>query len=331
MLLRLMKIILKTWHKYLQIKKIKSKQMRSILVSIITLNLLCSLNANNMVLIITHAYNRPEFIDLQYRCFKSFLKDDYEFVVFNDAPPGQKHDEIVAVCKKWNIRCIPIPQEIHDHPQEEEFWKNQEGSEGTKRHVDGIQYSLDILGYDHDGIVAFFDSDLFLLKPFSISKIIEHHDIVAVMRGKFGGGDEIMHLWPGCTFLAMNRLPNKRTLDFKCGRINGHLVDTGGYTYHYLQNNKTVRLLSIGKFEMKEFYEYRYLPRKKRIKKYKSLDFGEQEISWLLKYPLVDVEFYHSNHFMHHGLSRFPNLNIKKTQAILEYFKSVLNDHETSK
>ena len=37
------------------------------------------------VLIITHAYNRPEFIPLQDITFKKFLKDDYEFVVFNDA------------------------------------------------------------------------------------------------------------------------------------------------------------------------------------------------------------------------------------------------------
>lgn len=37
------------------------------------------------VLIITTVYNRPDFIELQAKTFEKFLKDDYRFVVFNDA------------------------------------------------------------------------------------------------------------------------------------------------------------------------------------------------------------------------------------------------------
>ena len=44
-----------------------------------------SLNVNAKVLLITHAYNQPEFIKWQDAALKKFLKDEYEYVVFNDA------------------------------------------------------------------------------------------------------------------------------------------------------------------------------------------------------------------------------------------------------
>jgi len=42
-------------------------------------------NPKDKVLVLTCAFNRPDFIELQYKTFKAFLNDDYEFVVFNDA------------------------------------------------------------------------------------------------------------------------------------------------------------------------------------------------------------------------------------------------------
>ncbi len=38
------------------------------------------------VLIMTYVHSRPDFIELHDKTFKAFLKDDYEYVVFNDAP-----------------------------------------------------------------------------------------------------------------------------------------------------------------------------------------------------------------------------------------------------
>ena len=38
------------------------------------------------ILICTFAYNRPDFIEIQYLTFKKFLMDDFKLVVFNDFP-----------------------------------------------------------------------------------------------------------------------------------------------------------------------------------------------------------------------------------------------------
>jgi hypothetical protein len=244
------------------------------------------------VLIITHAYNRPEFIDYQVKCFQKFLQDDYEFVVFNDAPPGMTHDAIVEACSKHTIRCLPIPQEIHHHPQESEWWQNNTAAEGTKRHVDGIQYSLDLMGYEHDGIVAFFDSDLFLIKPFSIEKALAKHDIVSMMRFPMIGTNDVLHLWPGLCFLAMHRLPEKHTLDFKCGALNNRILDTGGYTYFYLRDHPEVSLLSLGIFPIGDV--------------------------------AVNIELYHEDHFVHYGEGR--NQNEAKSRALLALINQALED-----
>ena len=106
------------------------------------------------VLIITHAYNRPDFIEIQAKTFKKFLLDDYEFVVFNDSPNPIMHEAIRATCKKWGVMCVPIPQDIHTMP----YLPREEGDDLTRpniRHVNCIQYSLDTLGFNHEGIVGY--------------------------------------------------------------------------------------------------------------------------------------------------------------------------------
>lgn len=72
--------------------------------------------AHANVLVITHSYNRPDFIEIQHRTFQKFLRDDFQFVVFNDAASEEMKSKIEDVCARLGIRCICIPQEIHAAP-----------------------------------------------------------------------------------------------------------------------------------------------------------------------------------------------------------------------
>ena len=54
--------------------------------------------ASKNVLIMTYSYNRPDFIEIQNKTFKKFLKDDYTFVVFNDAPQEEVANQIIETC-----------------------------------------------------------------------------------------------------------------------------------------------------------------------------------------------------------------------------------------
>ena len=83
---------------------------------IFLLTLLLSCTITPKVLIFTYAHNRPDFIEIQHKTFEKFLQDDYEFVVWNDANNNNMSKNIENMSKKYNIRCIRIPQEIHDRP-----------------------------------------------------------------------------------------------------------------------------------------------------------------------------------------------------------------------
>lgn len=296
------------------------------LLQIFLLTITFAYTANQKVLFITHAYNQPAFLEYQCRCFQKFVEDDFIFVVFNDARPGPNHDAIVAVCDKWNVPCIPIPQELHDHPQEEPFWQNDPGAEGTRRHCDGIQFSLDVIGYDFDGIVIIIDSDCFPIKPININQLFDDgSDLVAIVRGPFSGGRAVEYLWPGLAMMAMNRLADHKTIDFKCGNINGHLVDSGGYTHYYLKNHPEVKLKRLGYFPEGNLYnQCRHFSNQQKEKIYRRLNFNQSEIDWVLKYPEYDIEFYHYNHFVHFNAGRFSQES--KAAVLSELMEGVLRN-----
>ena len=54
--------------------------------------------AHAKVLVITHSYNRPDFIEIQHKTLKKSLKDEYEFVVFNDAKYANTRVAIEKTC-----------------------------------------------------------------------------------------------------------------------------------------------------------------------------------------------------------------------------------------
>ncbi len=84
------------------------------------------------VLIMTHVYNRIDFIELQVKTFAAFLKDDYEYVVFNDAPDNNMKAKIEQTCQAQGIRCFRVP----DHKPNRQT--------PSYRHMDGIKYSFDL-------------------------------------------------------------------------------------------------------------------------------------------------------------------------------------------
>lgn len=183
--------------------------------------------SDNPLLIITHSYNEPEFIGLQEKTFKKFLKDPYEFVVFNDAKNEDMANKILQTCLKLNIRCIRFPQHLHT------------AQTPADRHGDIIQFSLEQIGFDHPGIVLMIDSDMFLIKDFCAKEFLQGYQISGCHQAR----GHVYYIWPGLVFMDMPNLPNKKTLNFRPGRrIEGQAVDTGGHTYLYLKNNPSVKI-----------------------------------------------------------------------------------------
>jgi hypothetical protein len=287
------------------------------------------------VLIFTYNYNRPDFIEIQDRTFKKFLKDDYEFVVFNDASNQEMCDKINQTCDQLNIRCMRIPQEIHDWPYLKRWDHETSWQHPSIRNSNVVQYSLNTLGFQHPGIVVLLDSDIFLIKDFSIRQFLEGFDVAAIPQIKGQEPNIINYFWIGIVFLNMTTMPNKDTIDFNCGRIEDVFVDAGGQTYHYLTHNPSVRLKNIHHFHSSFFLcdTCRQLNIETCIHNTETLKFygfNENEIKFLHAGP-TNCEFIHNRTFFHYrGGTNWDNrsqeYHQKKTNNLNEFINDLCAD-----
>jgi len=255
------------------------------------------------VLLITHSCKYPEFIKLQCNSFKTFLKDDYEFVVFNDATSPQIKSEIEATCNQLGIKTVSIPQEIHALPYLPREARDNFNAANV-RHANCIQYSFDSLGFSYNGYVCLIDSDVFLIRKFSISNYMKNKDIAAFVKYAPQG---IYCLCPVLCIFDMPNLPDKNSINFNCGRINGWPVDSGGYTYFYLKNHPNIRLDKITSLYSHQLFlaDAHFnrladtLPTEVKEAFYTSLGFNKNEINFLIKKPDT-FEFYLDCNFIHY-------------------------------
>jgi len=196
------------------------------------------------VLIISTSYNRPDFIDMQYMTLKKFLKDPYELVVFNDAQQDVLAKQIEATCNRLHVRCIRIPQIIHNLPYTS-FWPGENNNHPTKRHTHCVQYALNLLGFNHDGIVVVLDSDVFLLSNFSFIDVMKNYDVISYMQSHSSSDKRIIeHCSLPLFALNMPVLPNIRSLNVNPGYIDKVPCDAGAFTVFYFRNHPNVRILS---------------------------------------------------------------------------------------
>lgn len=255
------------------------------------------LHLMSKVLIITHSYNRPEFIELQAKTFKAFLQDEYEYVIFNDASNKAMKLKIQKTCEKLGIRCFRIPQQLHNVP---------EGHHPGHRHTVGIKYSLNTVGFDFDGIVAFVDSDMFLLKPFSIENYLAGHDIAGELQGRGNATKEVRYISPALVFMNMQTLPNKRTLNFDGGNVEGFPCDVGGHTYYYFKDNPSARYSYIGLFHIGSWRhalscaQCPNLTCKNCVKDLQDNNFNKAQIQFIQSCPDKNIEFFLDHTFLHY-------------------------------
>jgi hypothetical protein len=189
------------------------------------------------ILIFTYAYNRPDFIQIQYNLFNKFLVEkDWEFIVYSDAPTVMMQERIKHACNDLGIECINFPQELHEKPYLPRT-DNVSKHAPSVRHATVAQYSLNTKGFNHDDIVVLLDADLFLTDYFSIRDYMKDCDLAGFLRA-----DHMRYMWLGLIFMNIPALPDVRTIDLNVGIIDGQYVDSAGHTYQYIVNHPHVRM-----------------------------------------------------------------------------------------
>ncbi|MBP9842005.1 MAG: hypothetical protein KBC64_06235 [Simkaniaceae bacterium] len=278
------------------------------------------------VLVITSAYNRPDFIELQDQTLKKFLKDDYEFVVFNDSPQPHMRQAIMDTCQRLGIQCINIPQSIHTKP----YLKRLPGDNfqtPSVRNSNVVQYALDTMGFAHEGIVAILDSDMFLVKEFSIKQFLEGYEIGGVPQAYENRGIRIPYIWIGIAFLDMSKLPDRQSINFNCGKIQGVPVDAGGYTYYYLSQHPEIQVRYFPSFHSSNFSCPECLKRRENYpcphnrNLLREIGLSERQIDFVHS-GLENVEFFIEGTFFHY---RSGTNWDKKTQAFHDNKTRIFN------
>ncbi len=199
----------------------------------------------------TSADKRPDFIPLQYRSLKRFLKDDYEFVVLNNALDSKsRREEISRICQELGIRCI----EVKKDPRFSVIGKQKVFTWlGSYRNANvGTAYPIKwawkkMIDDNKDGLFAIIDSDMFLCREVSLIEETGNKDASFIIqyRGLEDGrkSASVTYIWNAFCIFNPSKIPALKEMNWDCGiikesYINGYSVDVGGYIHPWLKDHK---------------------------------------------------------------------------------------------
>lgn len=198
----------------------------------------------NKIKIYTFSHNRPDFIELQYNSIKKHVKDDFEFIVFNNEYPGgdggfdpNRISEIDTECNRLGIKTI--------HVELEPEFKilNNRVLYDNGQYVGGAAacaYSLSWAWQRHiskeNCIIVVMDSDMFFCQDISIIDRMNGYNFAYCPS--YRKNHEVKYPWNGIVFADIPNMPNPQEMTWGDGIVNGIPTDVGGELHHYLEKYK---------------------------------------------------------------------------------------------
>jgi len=170
-------------------------------------------------------------------------------------------EQIINKCDRLDLRCIRIPQQIHESIFPAFFPDPFKHSDITivaaVRHGQVVQYAFETLGFNHDDIVMVIDSDIFLIKELNIRKFLEGYEICGFINPAHKGMQPNIIKCPcsELTIFNMPKLPRARSMNFNFGVIGNKYVVTFGFLQFYLYNHPEIKCKFINDiYDMKQAY-----------------------------------------------------------------------------
>jgi hypothetical protein len=196
-----------------------------------------------MIKIYTFAHKRPDFIELQLQSFRNKLKNDFEFIIFNNAHfdlNRKIYDEIHSICKSNNLQCFDIQNDaelvLRLQPLENVNLFNDDGTYTNS--VIACAYPLCWAWEKYiskiDSKICIIDSDMFFIGEVNLDDELDKYDIMYMPQSR-GRSGEVEYMWNGLIFMNLAAMPNKQSLNWWCGSCEGFSVDVGGHTFYYLR------------------------------------------------------------------------------------------------
>lgn len=215
-----------------------------------------------MIKIYTFAHKRPDFLELQLKSLQK-IEHEYEFIVFNNAIfdlDKSNYNNIKKWCNENSIKCIDIVNSnILSSRYSGEIIFNDNGTYSNSYVACAypLCWAWETIISKINEKICIIDSDMFFVEKINIINLLDKYDLCynEQIRG------HIDYMWNGIIFANLNKLPDKGSLNWWCGRCDGVAVDVGGQTYNYLKKyKKQINCLKLFPLHYNEDLECNFSP-----------------------------------------------------------------------
>lgn len=194
--------------------------------------------------IYTFSHNRPDFIELQYNSIKKHIKDNFEYIVFNNEFPGgdggfnlHRSEQIKNECQRLGIRCIyiefdPKLQILNNRL----VYQNNAYMGGAAACAYSLSWAWQNFISKDPGIIIVIDSDMFFCKDISIKNIMKNYNFGYCPS--YRKNHEVKYPWNGIIFADIPNMPNPHEMTWGDGIVDGIATDVGGELHYYLKKYK---------------------------------------------------------------------------------------------
>lgn len=160
-------------------------------------------------------------LDIMRRQFDKHMKEEFNFVLFNDASDAQTEANINTVASYNKINCVRVPQHIH-----------RSKNDPSPCYAETLNWAVRDYAVKNDcEVIALMHSDLFPICNVSISEIIGNYTIASTMEFRIMDGQGVNYFYPAFTIINVKRLKDPQELDF--GLEPG--LDAGGKTKDFIK------------------------------------------------------------------------------------------------
>ncbi len=173
---------------------------------------------------------RTDFLFYQAKSLERFLREEFEFTVFDNTPPERAELglEIRDICRRLGLRYQPVLKQRHDT--------------ANYAHAQAIEWAWHtVIRRERWDFALILDFDMFLVAPFSLAEYMEKWDLAGMPQSRDDGKRALEYLWPGLMVLRKT-LPDQRRMSFMCDVIDGIPVDVGGSLFRYLESHAGLRV-----------------------------------------------------------------------------------------
>lgn len=167
--------------------------------------------------IATVAFNKPEFIEYQYKSFTKFIQNEFEYIVYDNTPDAVLRKEVYSVCSKLNISVVRIPENLGDD---------------SIRAGASLNFAFEDLRKKSSTNVMFVDSDIFLVDYYDVLKSLNSCDLL----GRYWNIEHIFYYTNQILLINLPKVPPDKNFNFLPIVIDNIQLDCGGSLYNYLRD-----------------------------------------------------------------------------------------------